>query len=227
MPLVNGIVVLGSGIGAAPGGIGDLVPQFSGADGFHRFGIAAFGFCCPFLDTAVQVPVAVVFHGFHEGIGDAHRVIAVLATHRVVGLGVPVGVVGIEIDVGVTLAGQLKNALNVVLRHVVATGLTDGFCQFLVFKRIAAHGTVVGPAFDLHRFVGQFDYILKMLFAVLRPGNKRGYFLLFEHFPVDVFFDVGVIEVERNHFGCPSGGSARLDGTCCPVAYLQKTHQAR
>ena len=60
-----------------------------------------------------------------EVVGDAHRVVRVLAGDGEIGLRVPIGVVGVEVDVGIALARELDDALDVVLGHGGAAGELD------------------------------------------------------------------------------------------------------
>ena len=69
-------------------------------------------------DAAGQVPVAVVLDRAQEVVGDAHRVVGVLAGDGEIGLRIPVGVVDREVDVGVALPGELDDAQDVVLRDL-------------------------------------------------------------------------------------------------------------
>jgi hypothetical protein len=52
-----------------------------------------------------------VFDGAQEVVGDAHRVVGVLARDGEIGLGIPVGVVGREFDVGVALRANWMTRL--------------------------------------------------------------------------------------------------------------------
>ena len=85
VPVVDGRVVLDAGIGARPGGVGDLVPQVARLDGADD----------PAVGAPAQLPVFVVLDGLDEVVGDAHRVVRVLARDGGVGFAVEVaGVAG-------------------------------------------------------------------------------------------------------------------------------------
>src|SRR4051794_30110359 len=106
MPVVDGGVVLQAGIGAGPGGVADLLPQRACLDGLRDLaGLGAPG----------EVPLGVGLDGFEEFVGDAHRIIGVLARDRQIGVRIPVGVVNREVDVGVALLGELDDALDQVV----------------------------------------------------------------------------------------------------------------
>ena len=80
MPGVDRRVVLDSGVGAAPGGKGDLVPEVPGGDGLRGLAVGALG----------EDPVVVVLDRIEELVGKAHGVVGVLPADREVGLTVEV-----------------------------------------------------------------------------------------------------------------------------------------
>jgi hypothetical protein len=69
--------------------------------------------------------VAVRFDRLEELVGDAHRVVGVLAGYREVGLRIEVGIVDRERDVFVALAGELDHALDVGVGYVVRARRLD------------------------------------------------------------------------------------------------------
>ena len=81
MPLVDRRVVLEAGVGALPGGDGDLLPEVAGLVGLGDFAVAA----------ELGVVGAVRLDGLHELVADPHRVVGVLAADGVIGLAVEVG----------------------------------------------------------------------------------------------------------------------------------------
>ena len=85
----------------------DLVPQLARLQGLVRLAVGAAG----------QLPVAVVLDPLEKIVGDAHRVVRVLAGDGEIGFRFPVGVVGAEVDLGVALAGELDDPLDVIVRH--------------------------------------------------------------------------------------------------------------
>ena len=93
VPAVDGGVVLHAGIAALPGGFGHLVQQFARAEFFGGLAV---------VDVA-RPPVAIVFDGLHEFVGDAHGVVGVLEEDRGVGFAVDRGVVAL-LDQHVRLA---------------------------------------------------------------------------------------------------------------------------
>ncbi|CCC97391.1 protein of unknown function [Azospirillum baldaniorum] len=204
VPVVDRGVELHARIGTGPGGVADLVPQVAGADRAMDRAVGA----------ADQLPLVVVQDGLDEVVGDAHRVVGILAGHRQVGVRVPIGVVGLELDAGEALAGELDHALDVVLRHLRLAGGDDGLLQLLVDLRVLA---ILSGGHDR----GQ------VLLADLGAGNEGGDLLLLGHLPVDVGLDIRVVHVHRDHLGRTAGGAARLDGARRAVADLQEAHQAR
>src|SRR6185312_17427996 len=67
MPFVDGRVVLCAWIGAAPGRVGDLVPNFAGRDALHD----------PFVMPCDQIPILVGFQAAEEFVGDADGVVGI------------------------------------------------------------------------------------------------------------------------------------------------------
>ena len=76
VPIVDGGVVLEAGVGAAPGGVGNLIPQLAGAD---ALGDAAVG-------PADQLPFAFLQHLVEERVGHPDAVVGVLPGDGAVGL---------------------------------------------------------------------------------------------------------------------------------------------
>src|SRR5204862_2668577 len=75
VPLVDRVVILHARIGAAPRGVGDLIPQLAGLH-FLQY-LARF-------DAAGQLPVGVFLDRFEKAIGDAHGVVGVLPADGVI-----------------------------------------------------------------------------------------------------------------------------------------------
>ena len=82
----------------------------------------------------------------------------------------------------------------------------------IVFVAVAVHG-------GLH---DEFQVLGNGLGA----GDEGRDLLLFLDLPVDVFLDIGVIDVDNDHLGRTAGGAARLDGAGSAVTDLQEAHQA-
>ena len=78
VPIVDRRVVLDAGIGAAPGGLGDLAHQLLGVVGVHRLA----------GDPGFGLPLLAALHGVHEVVGDANGVVRVLVLDRVEALAV-------------------------------------------------------------------------------------------------------------------------------------------
>ena len=74
VPGVDRVMKLQARIGAGPRRRTDIAPERTGADGFHRLAIGAPG----------EGPRPIVIDGFQEGVGDAHRIVGVLAGDRAV-----------------------------------------------------------------------------------------------------------------------------------------------
>ena len=63
-------VELYAGVGAGPGGVGDLLPQLAGLERAFRPGRPALGTRLFLLGAPVEVPGLIAQHGLHEGVGD-------------------------------------------------------------------------------------------------------------------------------------------------------------
>ena len=104
VPRVDRAVVLDARVGAPPRGEVDLVPEFPR---LHRLRDLAVG-------AAEERPLRVGVERVEERVGDAHRVVRVLAADRVVGLAVEV-VVELEVELlreRLLLVGELLEALD-------------------------------------------------------------------------------------------------------------------
>ncbi len=211
VPVVDGGVELQAGIGRGPGGVADLLPEIARFDCLGDLaGLGAPG----------QVPVLVGFDGFQELVGDAHRVVGVLAGDGEVGLRIPIGVVDREVDVLVALLGELDDALDVVVRHVVAARRFDLAAQHRVLLRVEA---IVARALAID---AGLEHRAQVLLVDLGAGDQRRDLLLFLHLPVDELLDVGMVGVDDHHLGGASGRSAGLDRAGGAVADLEERHQA-
>jgi hypothetical protein len=166
-----------------------------------------------------QRPVAIGLDRGEEVVGDAHRVVGVLARDGEVGLGIPVGVVGREIDRAVALLGELDHAQDVVVRDHRRARAGDRRLERLVGARVEA-------GLALRAVAGGHDRV-EMLVGEARAGDQRGHLLLLDHLPVDVVLDVGVVDVDGDHLGRAARGAARLDRARGAVADLEEAHQPR
>ena len=125
VPLVDGVVVLHAGIGAAPGGEGDLVPQIAGLDGLGDFAVGAAG----------EVPVAVFFDGLEEAVGDADGIVGILPADGHVGFAVE-----IVIELQAELGGQFLLVLGQMLHPFGHGGDFQFLADFPVDERLRCRG---------------------------------------------------------------------------------------
>ena len=211
MPLVDGGVVLQAGIGARPGGVGDILPQVAGAQALGHRAVGA----------ADQLPLAVVPHSLQEGVGHADAVVGVLARDGPVGFRLPVGVEHREGDLGVSLPGELDDPLDVVLRDHRLARRHHGFAQRVVGLDVEAV-VAVAPA-----VVTGADDRVQMDVRQPGSGHQGRHLLLLVDLPVDERPDVRVVDVDDHHLGGAARGAARFDGAGGAVADLQEAHQAR
>ena len=211
VPGVDRVVELDAGVGTGPGGMTDLIPQLSCLDGFGHLSVG----------TADQAPVGVIPDRLQEGIGDAHRVVRILARNGDIGLGIPVGVIGGEFDAGIALTRILQDAPHIGFRDHRLLGRPDRGLQAPVLCRISGICFSAIPGFD------RGEDLVQLGFVDLRSGDQRGHFLFFDDFPVDEGLDIGVIHIADHHLCRTACGAARFDGTRCPVADLEEAHQAR
>ena len=211
VPVVHGRVVLQAGIGACPGGVADLLPQLSSPYGVRNL---------TGLGAPEQIPVRVGFDRLEELVGDAHRVVGVLARDREIGVRIPVGVVDRKLNVVVALLGELDHPLDVIVRNVIAPRGLDLAPQHRVLLRIEA---IVARAFAVH---ARLHDQLEVLLVDPRAGDEVGHLLLLDHLPVDELLDVGMVGIDDHHLGGAAGGAARLDGARGAVADLEEAHQA-
>ena len=138
VPVVDRGVELQAGIGAGPGGVADLLPQVARLQRLRYF--AALG-------APEQIPVAIGFDRFQELVGDPHGVVGILAGDRQIGVRIPIGVVDREVDVGIALLGELDDAADVIVRHVVLARRLDLAAQHWILLRIEA---IVAGALAVH-----------------------------------------------------------------------------
>ena len=155
-----------------------------------------------------------------EGVGQAHRIVRVLARDGEIGLRLPIGVVGVEFERGVALAGELDDALDDAVRNfVLARGLD------LAFERRVLVDVEAIVARALAIDAGPEDR-LQMPLDDLGAGGERRDLLLLVHLPVDEGLDVGMIDVDHHHLGRAPRRAARLDRARRAVADLQERHEA-
>ena len=176
--------------------------------------------------AADQFPFAVVENGLDEFVGQAHRVVGVLPGHGDIGFRIPIRIVGREFDIRITLAGEVDDPLDVVVRDHGLAAFPDGGLERRVLARVEA---ILGGAV----FAGGFHVLTsgqdlgQVLLGEARAGHQRGDLLLFLNLPVDVLLDVRMIDVDDDHLGRPARGAAGFDGARGPVADLEEAHQAR
>ena len=112
VPFVDGRVILYPRIGAAPGCVGDLIPDLTGLDFDLQGGIHPPG----------QDPGSVFDHSLHKLRVQPNGVVGRLTADRVVGFFVPLGGVLLDIQAPPPLRQELKNPVDVARRHRLRQG---------------------------------------------------------------------------------------------------------
>ena len=193
VPFVDRAVVLDPRISAGPCSFADFVPQFTCGNGFGNFAIG----------TTDQVPVAVIKNSLQEFIGNTDRVIRVLTRYGQVSLGVPIGVIGFEADLGKALTGEFDDFIDIGIRDHDSACRKHSFFELRVLTR---GETIFGVSRTIPVVAG-CKHGGEVFLGQLGTSNEGGNFLLFDDFPVDVFFDIGVINIDHDHFGRTTGGA--------------------
>ena len=217
VPLVRRVVELDPRVGAEPGRLADLIPQVTGAQDLAGGGRAALGLGLGQLGAVVERPLGVLLHRVHERVGDADRVVRVLAGDGQVRLALPVGVVLVDLEFLDTLLGEVERALDRGVGDAAGAGAADGLGE----RRVLTGDKAVIALALLRRGEHRVEV------AVEHPGagDKRGDLGLLDNLPADVLLDVRMVEVERDHLGRPARRAAGLDGARGAVADLEEAHQ--
>ena len=211
VPVVDRRMILDAGIGGRPGGMADLFPQIAGLQGLGHLAVGA----------PRELPIGIVLDGAQELVGHPHTIVGILAGDGEIGVRIPVRRVGVELDILVTLARELDDALDVIVRHRIAPGELDRLLQRRVLFGIEA--IVARPlAIDAGA-----QHRLDMAAHDLRAGNEGCDLFLFLDLPIDEGFDVGMVGVDDDHFGGAARRAAGFDGAGSAIADLQEGHQAR
>ena len=108
------------------------------------------------------------------------------------------------------------------MRHAVALGFADGDLELRVLGGVESSASP-----SASQLTQAFITAFRRFWQILRAGDEGGNLLLLAHLPGDVFFDIGMIDIDDDHFGGAARGAARLDGAGGAVADLQEAHQAR
>ena len=116
-----------------------------------------------------------------------------------------------------------KHPLDVGLRNRIPPGGGQGFLEDRILLGIDLDFHLTGAIDD----VAGLENSIEALCADFRTGHHGGDFLLFHHLPIDKFFNVGMIQIETDHFGSPSGRPTGLNGACRSIADAKERHQSR
>ncbi len=210
VPLVDRGVVLDAGIGAAPGGVRDLVPELARRQGPRDLPVGA----------AEQLPLAILQHPLQELARDPDRVVGVLAGDREVGVRIPVGRIDRQLDPRVALAGEQDRLLERVLGQKDRPRAPDRLLELEIVlgaeARLAIQAARVAGAKDRVQVPGE----------QLRARDQGRDLLLLGHLPADEVQDVRMVDVDHHHLGGAPRGAAGLDGAGRAVADLEEAHEA-
>ena len=202
---------LDAGISRRPCGIADPVPQVARLECLRRLA----------GQPRDEAPVAIALDRIEKVIAHPHRIVGILSGDRAIGFTVPVGVIGVERDLLVTLPRELDHPLDVVVGDHTAPRLLDGTLERRVLLDLEA---VIARSLAID---ARLHDLGEMLAHDLGAGDEGGDLLFLLHLPVDVVFDVGMIDVDHHHLGRPPGGAARFDGARRAIANLEEAHEAR
>ena len=211
MPGIDRVVILDTRIGTGPCGMPHLIPQIARLQGLGDLAILA----------VEQFPIAIGGDSLEERIGDADRVVGILARDAGIGLTIPIGVIGRKFDAGMALTRIIQHALGISIgdRHLL--GLADRRRQRLV------HLGVIGILFGAIPSLDRGKKRVQLLGMHLRSGDDRSDLLLLDHLPIDEILDIGMVRIHDHHLGGAARGATRLDRTRRTVTDLEKAHQAR
>ena len=106
------------------------------------------------------------------------------------------------------------------MRHAVALGFANGELELGVLGGVEAM-VRVRLAIDARGHDG-----LQTLLADLGTCHERGNLLLLAHLPGDVLFDIGMIDVDDDHFGRASCCSPGLYGAGRAITDFEEAHEA-
>ena len=185
VPVVDGRIILQAGIGRSPGGIADLFPEILGLQ--RLVGLA--------VNAPCEVPIGIGLDRAQEVVGDANRIVRILAGDRQIGFRIPVSVISVELNVGIALTRKLHHALDIAVRHGIAARHFDGFFQRRILFRIVA---IVIVADAIH---AGLQNRLHMALDDFRAGDERGNLLLFLHLPIDIGLDIRMVGIDHHHLG--------------------------
>ena len=117
----------------------------------------------------------------------------------------------------ITLLGKVNDALYIVVGNLGLPGFFNDPLQFKVLFRVKA----VISRFPFPDGGKQCSNDLPDFLGARHQGSD---FLFFTDLPTDEFFDIRMIDIEADHFGCTTGGSSGFDGSCCRVPDFEKRH---
>ena len=218
VPIIDGVVILQTRVGTTPCRIANLAPQLPRLDAFVDASVGA----------PDQIPIAVLFHGFEEGIGHPHRVIGVLPRDGAIGFRVPVGVIDAELALFMTAAQDLDGAQYQCLRDLALPRLSNRFAQGRVLRRIKGGFRAARIDVGIGGVVSAcLDNVFQPPTDEPRAGHHGGDFLFFDDFPIDELLHIRMVDIHHDHFGGAARHASGFDGTGGAVAHAQETHQPR
>ena len=114
-----------------------------------------------------------------------------------------------------TQSCEMYYAFDIIFRNENSPCILNCFCKQLI--RFLIERIIFRV-----RLMACFNNIVQMYVQQARTRNKRSNFLLFDDFPLNKLFYIGMVEVKRNHFGRASCCTAGFNSSCAPIANLEK-----
>ena len=191
MPFIDGGIVLNPWISTHPSCPGNFVPEVSR---LNRL-------CDGPIRSPGEGPISIIVQGFEKSVGNPNAVVGVLSRNGLVGLPDPIRVVFVKHEMGESFFGVGEHPLDVSFGHRAFSRGSNGLFQHRILQRIDLY-----PEFPLTiRDMTGFKDRIESLSTDVGSRDHRRDLLLFDHLPVDKFFNVGMVEVQAHHF-CRSPG---------------------
>ena len=138
--------------------------------------------------------------------------------HRQIGIRIPIRVKDRKFYISVALAGEIHGAAHIVFRYHCRSGAAQRGFQGWIAGRIKTTAMFIGRFVFTGAFLAGRHDRFQVFCGNAGAGDKCRHLLLFQHLPVDVVLDIGVIGVNHDHLRRAPGRPARFDGARSSVA---------